>query len=270
MKCSEIDQDLSIYADGMTGYAMADSIAAHLKVCPLCRQKNSEYLELRADLRSLKRPELSLAFRSDLKRSLRGQERVVSAPNSTKALGEWFQMRFMPYVVGVITSAVIGFGFLGTLQSGLLRPAPVETVRDARSEPVILAKNYTPEERRSMVSPIDFVNSRSAFASESPSINPEGALLAVTRSMFRGKMKDEEVVVVAEVFSNGLARITDVVESPDDRLTVDELDRAFRSNSASTPFVPAVMENRPENMRIVLKFQSVDVETNPRPKRTRL
>lgn len=265
MRCSEIDHDLAIYADCVTGDAMARSIAAHLHICPLCRQKNSEYLELRADLRGLKRPELSLGFQNELKRTIRA--RVSPASKPFNDLGQWLQMKVMPYAVGVVASAVIGFGFLGLMQSGMLRPTRVETVRDARSEPIFLANTLTPDERRSMVSPIDFVNSRSAFARESPSINPEGAVLAVARSMFRGKMKEEEVVVVAEVFSNGLARITEIVESPDDRLTVDQLDRVFRSNSASTPFVPAVMENRPENMRIVLKFQSVDVETNPRPKR---
>lgn len=269
MKCSEIHQDLSLYADSMTGEGMDASIAAHLQSCPLCRQKNADYLELRADLRQLKRPTLSLAFQQDLKRTLRTQTTPAAASKSPIDLGEWLQMRVMPYAVGVVASVVIGFTFLGIIFSGMLRPSQIETTRDARSEPILLARNLTPDERRSIVPPIDFVRSRSAFAAESPSINPEGALMAVTKSMVRGEIKDEEVVVVAEVFSDGLARITEIVESPDDRLTVDELEKAFRSNSASTPFVPAVMENRPENMRIVLKFQSVDVETTPRAKRRR-
>ena len=80
-------------------------------------------------------------------------------------------------------------------------------------------------------------------------------------------MRDEEVVVVADVFGDGLAQISEVVESPRDGRTVSERERAFRASSA--PFVPAVLENRPESIRIVLKLQSVDVEMEPKPVKRR-
>jgi hypothetical protein len=262
MKCSEINHELSLYADGMTADGMAEAIRAHLDICPLCRQKNADYLLIRADLRSLIRPEISLAFKQDLKRSLRSE--ISPAASSNTNISEWLQMWVMPYTVGVVTSVVVGFGLLIIMLSGMLMPTSREMVRDARTQPVMIAQSLSPDEYRSIVSPADFVNSRLAFASESPSINPEGALMALTRSMVRGGMKDEEVVVVADVFSDGLATIAEVVESPSDRRAVDELERAFRSGQSA--FVPAVMENRPDNMRIVLKlFQSVDVETNVKP-----
>ena len=61
----------------------------------------------------------------------------------------------------------------------------------------------------------------------SPSVNPSGALVAVSNSLMRGNMKDEEVVVVADVFSNGLAQIAEVVEPTNNWKTVNELERAF-------------------------------------------
>ena len=91
----------------------------------------------------------------------------------------------------------------------------------------------------------------------------------MTKSLIRGGMKDEEVVVVADVFGNGLARISEIVESPSDGRSLGELEKAFESSPNSTPFVPAVMENRPDNMRIVLKFQSVNVSTGSKPAKRR-
>jgi Putative zinc-finger len=267
MKCSEIIQELSLYADGATADGMAESIRVHLSSCPLCRQKNADYLQIRSDLRRLKRPQMSLALQQGLKRSLRAELSPARTIHSSGNLGEWLQMRVMPYAVGAVASVVIGFAFLAMMLSGMLRPAQ-ETVRNGRSEPILLARNLTPDERQSIVPAVDFVNSRMAFSSESPSINPEGALMAMTKSLVRGGMKDGEVVVVADVFSNGLAQIAEVVESPSDQRAVAELEKAFRSGSSS-PFVPAVMENRPENMRIVLKFQSINVETNQRRGRRR-
>lgn len=270
MKCSEIIQDLSLYADGMTPKGAAECVAAHLDQCPLCRQKNSDYLQIKADLRHLKRPEITFAVQQEIKRAIRNEINPIVYASSGRNWGEWLQMRVMPYAIGFAASILIGSAFLGIMLSGMLIPAQREVVRDARSEPVLLARNLSPDERRSVVSPVDFVNSRMAYSSESPSINPEGALMALTRSMVRDGMKGEEVVVVADVFSNGLAQIAEVVESPSDSRTMAELDKAFRGGSTSPPFVPAVMENRPENMRIVLRlFQSVDVETNQRRNRRR-
>ncbi len=269
MKCSEIIQELSLYADGMTANGMAESIRAHLVSCPLCRQKNADYLQIRSDLRQLKRPQISLAMQQSLKRSLRAEVSPAVTAVSSRDLGEWLQMRVMPYAVGVVASVLIGFTFLVVMLSGMLVPRPTEVARNARTEPVLLARNFTAEERQWLVPPADFVRSRRGYTNESPSVNPQGALIALTESMMRGGMKDEEVVVVADVFSNGLATITEVVESPSDRHTVDELEKAFRSDPAASPFVPAVMENRPENMRIVLKFQSINVETNQRRSRRR-
>lgn len=270
MKCSQIENELPLYADGMNAHGMAEAVYAHLDVCPLCRQKNSDYISVRNDLRQLSRPIIQQSFNYQLKRSLRAEIAPVEVARISSNLGEWLQMRVMPYAVGVVASVLIGFAMLVIMLSGMLRPDSPQVARDARTEPVLLARNLTPEERNLIVAPTDFVNSRMAYSSESPSINPEGALMAFTKSMVRGRMKDEEVVVVADVFSNGFARITEVVGSSEDRQTVEALEKAFRSDPGSSPFVPAVMENRPENMRIVLKlFQSVDVDTRSRPARRR-
>jgi hypothetical protein len=67
-------------------------------------------------------------------------------------------------------------------------------------------------------------------------------------------------VVVADVYSDGLAQIAEVVQPPRDKRVVGELEKALdSSNTNRTAFVPASMEERPESVRVVLKIRSVDV-----------
>jgi hypothetical protein len=98
-------------------------------------------------------------------------------------------------------------------------------------------------------------------AGESPSVNPQGALVALTRSLVRGEMKDDEVVVVADVFGDGLAQIAEVVEPSHDRRAVDRLQKALEAGSDSAPFVSADMDRRSDPVRVVLKIQNVNVST---------
>jgi hypothetical protein len=145
--------------------------------------------------------------------------------------------------------------FSGSLRSGPFAGPP------ANDSAVLLASNrHVPGDiNQSDISQSDYARERMEFASESPSVNPQGALVALTRSFVRGGMKNDEMVVVADVFSNGLAQIAEVVEPSLDRRAVGELEKALDSDPAFAPFVPADIENRPESVRVVLKFQSVNV-----------
>lgn len=273
MKCSELQFNLSLYTDGALSESECSSIKGHLEICPLCRQKNADFREIRASMQFLKRPEMPQNLRNSLRSAVRTElraERESFIPVSSD-IREWLQMRLMPYSVGVFASVLIGVTLLTMMFSGMLRPEPAAVATSGREPSLMLASNSNPfsDSTSAFISATDFANSRMAFSSESPSINPQGGLVALTKSILRGEMKDEEVVVVADVFGNGLARISEVVESPGSGMAVIRLERALQSDPSFAPFLPAVMENRPENMRIVLKFRSVDVSTSSKPARRR-
>ena len=124
----------------------------------------------------------------------------------------------MPYAVGTVASLILATTLLLSLLS--TRGVTVEN-NLAMSEPasgssILLASNSNPMIDELAITPSEYAAMRFGVGSESPSVNPTGALVALTKSIVRGKMRDDEVVVVADVFGNGLARIGEVVEAPTD------------------------------------------------------
>jgi hypothetical protein len=161
---------------------------------------------------------------------------------------DWLQLRLMPYSVGAVASVVIGLSFLSLLFSGGLRSGPFSDTAGNGDPSVLLASNrhtYNDDVSQSPILQSDYARGRLAFASESPSVNPQGALIALTRSLCHGGMKNDEMVVVADVFSNGLAQIAEVVEPSRDRRAVGELEKALDSDPSYAPFVPGKSREPP-------------------------
>ena len=267
MKCSELQFDLSSYADGYLAERKFGLVKGHVESCPLCRQKYAELREIKIGLRRMSRPEISSAFQTQLKRSVIAELRASETrwlPISSE-VRSWFQIRVMPYGVGVLTSIVLGFTFLTMMFSGnrSLGSLTTATQNSYRSDPVMVASNRGPSRDRypGSLSASDYAQSRLDISSESPSINPQGALIALTKSLVRGGMKDDEVVVVADVFGNGLAQIAEVVEPSRDHQAIYELQKALDSDPAYAPFVASNLDKRSDNVRVVLKFKSVSVNT---------
>jgi hypothetical protein len=271
MNCSDVQFDLALYGDGMLGEQEGLAVSSHMDACPLCRQADSEYRELTNGLRAMRRPELSFAFKRAINEAVRIE--ILNQPLAAKPrhsdLREWLMMQFMPYSVGVCASLFIGVALLTMMFSARLQPSRGETARSGETT-IMLASNIDPYAQMTgldVISPTDFARSRMQFAAESPSVNPQGALIALSRSLVRGGMKDDEVVVVADVFSNGLATISEVVEPSHNSQAILDLERALQSDPAFAPFVPSKFETRPESVRVVLKFQSVNVSTRERRNR---
>jgi hypothetical protein len=266
MKCSDIQLDLALYADGSLSETQATDIATHLDTCPVCRAANAEFVEMRSALAQMRRPDVPLYLNTRLKAAAASERRVIRNawmpfPADVR---EWLTHAVMPYSVGTVASVVLGIGLLFLLGSSAVRNSQFASGGvGPRASGVMLAQDRDPwaEPTVDGVSPVAFAKSRADVAGESPSINPKGALVALTRSFVRGSMKDDEVVVVADVFSDGVAQIQEVVEPSRDSRAIDDLQKAFDSDPSFAPFVPAKLENRPDSVRVVLRFQRVDVNT---------
>lgn len=271
MKCENIQFNLPVYADDVLTEAERAAIENHLPRCPLCRQRFADLQMIRADLRGMERPELP----ANLLASMR--TRISAEINQTKRKPKsffsddarrWLQMTVMPYGVATVVSLTFAFALLWSLASAEIPSRNIEIARlqtFGKSPALTLDKNTAASGFGDFeITPAAYAAERLSVSGDSPSLNPNGALIALTKSFIRGKMKDEEVVVVADVFGSGLARISEIIEpASGDRRRVRELEMALENNDSNfAPFVPAVLDNRSEMVRVVLRIQRVDIQTH--------
>lgn len=262
--CEALQLDLPLYFDRTLTLDERELLNAHLVQCPLCRQKLDEFRQLRNSLAEIARPQIPESLVASIRNTVSANlAPVISAPgfHLIGTNGRWIDVWLMPYAVGSFASLVIGFVMLWAM---VFATRPISTLDMAASNsrfsdsPVYLA-SATPSLGALDISPGDYANSRMGFTHESPSLNPQGALVALTRSLVRGEMRDDEVVVVADVFGDGLASIAEVVEPSRDKRAVDELQKALQTDPSYAPFVPAQMDQRSDTIRVVLRLQSVNV-----------
>lgn len=261
MDCTEIQAEIALFSDDQLSESGRAFVEGHLRACPLCRQELDDIRALRAELSSLARPAIPAALTESIR------EAVGAALTDTPGLPafaqldrrrSWFDVWLMPSAAAAFATLVLGFGLLTLMLSG---NSPRETSSAAADVPTRTAVYLDPLDSGDVLTAAGYARSRMAFAAESPSINPQGALVALTRSLVRGEMKDDEVTVVADVFGDGLAKISEVVEPSHNEKAVADLRKALESDPAFAPFVPASMDGRADPVRVVLKIQSVNIDT---------
>src|SRR6185295_18057686 len=255
MSCEETRQTLSLYEDDCVSLPARVAIDEHLDRCPVCRAEVAELRSLTRSLSLLKRPappaDLAVTI-SDLLTIEAAARRQAPNPSLGYRIARFIEPRLMPYTVGSFASVI-----MFALMFAALRPHFV-ALREAalQSHNVIVLQTLGYDLNRP-VRPEDFAASRAPYAEQSPSLNPGGALAALTRAYARPNHESDDMVVVADVFSNGSASLADVVHAPRDRRMLDDFESALRQDAA---FVPASMDRRPDTMRVVFAVQKVDVD----------
>jgi hypothetical protein len=263
MNCRNIRSELHQLADGSLSDDRAVVIYEHLAACPLCRIEMSALKSLRSELGSLPKPELGVGALTRL-RSLIASEVSTGHGYPTFQLiegnGNWWKRWFMPTTVGTFASAILGIALLGVIliPSNVPQLASEPSDNLQNSDPLYLA-NIDPVLGDQFITPQQFARSRGDVSPESPSLNPGGTLVDMANSIAPSLGRDDEVVVVADVYRDGEARITDVVESSRDKRKMERLHAAFRADRIAPPFVPANLDNRNDVVRVILKFQNVNV-----------
>jgi hypothetical protein len=262
MSCLETQQSLSLYVDNQLVLPVRLACDEHLRQCPVCRAELAEMRAISRGLAAIPRPlsppDLASAISDTLRIEAAALKRQPVLPFRIK-LFRWLRPRLMPYTVGSFASVLlfaVMFNALRPHMKALSEAAIAAREADAASLKII----YVGTEGPSIYEPITpelFAAQRAPFNGESPSLNPRGALAALTRSQSHGHEEgQDDMIVVADVFSNGRASLADVVQPPRDRRMLDEFQVALRQNAA---FVPAYYDRRPETMRVVFVVQKVDV-----------
>ena len=262
MSCQETQLSLSLYVDDQLALPVRAACDEHLRGCPVCRAELAEMRAISRGLATLSRPQPPVDLASSISDALyieaAARARQPVLPVSVK-LARWLRPRLMPYTVGSLASLLlfgVMFNALRPHMKALSEAAIAAREADAASYKIIFVGTEGP----SIYEPITpelFAAQRTPFNGESPSLNPRGALAALTRAESHGHDEGEDdMIVVADVFSNGRASLADVVQAPRDRRMLDDFQVALRKNAA---FVPAYYDRRPETMRVVFVVQKVDV-----------
>ena len=263
MKCKDLQFILPIYPDDVLSESEQSLAAQHLDSCPVCRQKLVDLQEIRNSLRSVRKPFYPAAAARALQNEV--ALRVASAVRApmfqvVNDRRRWLDVWLMPATIGSLSTIVLGFTLLWIIVSSEIQPDNrISATRPATNTTILYP--YSPPTVETDLNAFDYASSRLGFSHESPSINPRGPLVALTRDLINEVRDNDEVTVVADVYGNGSASIAEVVEPSSDSRAVDELERALGSDPSVAAFVPASFDQRSEPMRVVLKFQSVSVNT---------
>lgn len=266
MKCKDLKENLALYIDEMLDVRTYAVLDKHLSECSACQQTLKEFQSLQLSLRALNRPKtpndlaFSLQSAVSLELSKSKKQPFISADTF-----EFLKFKVMPITVSTFASLILSISLLYVLLSSKNNVENQPLIAKNTPSKIMLAPVSTDEFEFTQKSPYPSnynAPANLAISTESPTVNPSGALIALTKSMTGGQLKDSEVVVVADVFSNGLAKISQVIEAPSNKKTLDDLQKALSSDPDFAPFVPSEVDKRSDNLRIVLRIQSVSVNTH--------
>lgn len=255
MSCEETNNLLSQYVDDVLAPAARVAVDAHLDRCPVCRAEAAEFRSISRSLSNLPREPVPADLVSGISNALRieaAAQRQSPKPSFRELVTLWLQPRLMPYGIGSLASVFIFVSMFAGF-----RPHFAAINEAAQLNRGAFARGY---DLNQPVTPEDFSASRAPFAGQSPSLNPDGALAELTSAYARPRADvyedADDMIVVADVFSNGTASLADVVQAPRNREMLAQFELALRE---STAFVPASLDRRPDTMRVVFTVQKVDV-----------
>ncbi len=258
MTCEETQQALSSFLDDVLTENARLTLDGHLDRCPVCRAHLAELRALTRNLSRLSRPLVPPELSESISDTLMIEAAARKQSPKTRPvdrLARWLEPWLMPYTVGSFASIILFVAmFVG------LRPHFVALREAAALQTAGIITVSTNPDLNQPVTPEIYAAKRAPFAEQSPSLNPGGALAALTGSYAHPRNEShqdaDDMIVIADVFSNGAASLADVVQAPRDRRMLDEFELALRQNAA---FVPASLDRRPDTMRVVFAMQKVDV-----------
>lgn len=263
MNCDDVQEWLSLYGDNVLSADARENCDRHLEVCPVCRAELAELRSLKRSLAVMPAPVVPADLANSINRALvseRARRPLPFAEALADWLTEWLQPAFGRYAFSSIASIILFATVFSALRPQMIALHEAAQALDqiASAEPPdLFAPAY---DISKPISSESYSALRTPYNTESPSLNPSGALALLTLpagSVNRdARRHDDDMVVVADVFSNGAASLADVMQAPRDRRMLDEFQKALRQDAA---FVPAAMDRRPETMRVVFSVQRVEI-----------
>ena len=260
MSCDEIQVALSLYDDDALALSTRLTCDDHLRLCPVCRAHLAELRSLARNLgrltRALPPNNLATAISQALATEAGALEREPVMPLAVQ-MANWLRPRLLPYAVSSFASITLFISMFAGLRPHMVALHEAQVANETSEH---FAGPPSAYDINRPISSESYAALRAPYSVESPSLDPRGALAAMTQSSSHrhdeNNAGSDDMIVVADVYSNGNASLASVVYPPRDQRMLDEFQDALRKNAA---FVPASLDGRPDTMRVVFTVQKVDV-----------
>src|SRR6266436_5589234 len=219
MSCDDIQQSLSLYVDdGLTADERL-TVYQHLEVCPVCRARVGELRNLRSSLAMLSTPlppaDLIPAINTALAARVAEQRERRNA-TAMDAINDWalkwLQPRPMRYAFSSLASIIIFSAVFAALRPHMiaLREATLAfgQVQLTTVPNDFVVTEYDMYDITKPISPESYAALRTPYNTESPSLNPGGALAMLSwepRELHESAQGQDDMMIVADVFTNGSA-----------------------------------------------------------------
>ncbi len=259
MNCEQVQNELATYLDQETVGEIANLVEAHLSNCPLCRIRRDEYRQITQTLRNsaaVPTPEnLSSNIRTALELELiamgatKGTPRIATLPERSflSNIEHWL----MPFSLATFST----FIFSVLLLTGILitQDTNSQIVRNESNENLLVSANIG---LKDIANPGDPPIALEGFT---PRINPNGSLNSLSIAASKIDAQDKELVFVANVFKNGYATLNENQDSQINPLDSLEIKQALDTDPEKAPFLPPVLNQDSDSVRVVVKVIWVDV-----------
>lgn len=263
MTCEELQDSLSAYVDDELTPPMRAACDGHFAICPVCRAELADMKLLARRFATVARPAPPADLASAINNRLHTeravlvqaqvQHRNVTPLWSPASVLGWIAPRAMPFSVGAFASVILFVAVLGALLPAMRSLHMIEQISFLE----LAASDEGGYDVTQPITAADYVASRTPFTVVSPSLDPRGALAtATTPASEEDEMDEDDMLLVADVYSDGQASVAEVVTPPRDARMLSDLEAAFRRNPA---FVPARLDHRPPTMRVVFMVQRMNV-----------
>jgi anti-sigma factor RsiW len=268
MNCDAIQNSLSLYVDDGLTSAERDACYQHLEVCPVCRARVDQLRSLRNGLAMLSKPtppaELVPAINAALATKageLRARRNDTTIDRVNDWALKWLQPRPMRYTFSSLASIIVFTAVFAALRPHMIAlheaTLAFDRVQMSTGPDDLVMTGYGYDITKP-ISSESYAALRTPYNSQSPSLNPGGALAMLSWEVrpSHPSGSQDDMIIVADVFNDGSASLANVVQAPRDRRMLQELENALRQDAA---FVPASLDRRPQSMRVVFSVQRVDV-----------
>ena len=217
MLCEETRQSLSLYIDDCVSLPTRVAIDEHLDRCPVCRAEVAELRSINSQLASYVSTD---ATAEPGPRNLRcvyieaAARKQAPNPHLVIVIARFLQPRLMPYTVGSFASVIMFVLDVHGVAAAFRAHCVRRHVQQAAV--LMLGLRFRRGDIRirydidQPVTPESFAAQRAPFGESRRALNPErcagGPDIALTRNERQLYRTDDDMLVVADVFSNGAPR----------------------------------------------------------------